>query len=164
MVESSAQRTERLFIAALLVKAVDGAAEAGAALVLGLLPQTTVHELVAAVLARDLLGPPDGSLARHALTLTDQFATGNRTFAVLYLALHGAVKLALVAALLRKWLPAYPVAIVVLGMFVGYELYQAIHTGSILLPILAVLDIAVIVVITREYRLLRRDRAPIDQA
>jgi uncharacterized membrane protein len=151
---SSARRTERLFVAALMVKAVDGAAEAIAALVLVLVPAATVHELVAAVLARDILGPPDGFLARHLVTATDQFAAGSRTFAILYLGLHGVIKLALVAALLRRWRPAYPVAVVVLGVFVGYELLRAVRTGSVLLPVLALLDIAVIVMIVREYRLL----------
>jgi uncharacterized membrane protein len=46
--------------------------------------------------------------------------------------------------------------VVVLGAFVVYEMYRATHTGSVLLPLLAVLDIAIIVVIMREYRLLRR--------
>jgi uncharacterized membrane protein len=68
------------------------------------------------------------------------------------------VKLALVAALLRRWLPAYPIAVVLLGTFVVYELYRATRTGSVLLPLLAVLDIAIIAVIMREYRLLRRER------
>jgi uncharacterized membrane protein len=66
-------------------------------------------------------------------------------------------------ALLRKWEPAYPVAIVVLGAFVVYEVYRATRTGSLLLPVLAVLDIAIIVVIVREYRLLRRDRPEVER-
>ncbi len=152
-------RTERLFRAALVAKAVDGAAEAAAALVLGLVPAATVHVLVAAVLARDLLGPPDDSLSRHLLTLSDQFAAGSRTFAVVYLGLHGAVKLALVAALWRRWLPAYPVAAAVLGAFVAYELHRATRTGSVLLPVLAAVDVAIVVVVVREYLLLRRRRA-----
>lgn len=38
-------------------------------------------------------------------------------FAIRYLVLHGLIKLALVWALLRKVLPAYPVALAVLGTF-----------------------------------------------
>jgi uncharacterized membrane protein len=74
------------------------------------------------------------------------------------------VKIALVVALLRRWQPAYPLAIAVLGAFVGYELYRAVRTGSLLLPALAVLDIAIIVAVVREYRLLRRDRSGITRA
>jgi uncharacterized membrane protein len=160
----SARRTERLFAAALLVKAVDGAAELVIAVVLMLVPGATVHRLVADALARDLLGSADGWPARHVVTITDEFAAGNRTFAVVYLALHGVLKIALVLILLRKWLPAYPAVIAVLGVFVVYELYRAVRTGSMLLPLLAVLDIAIIVVVVREYRLLRRERAGVGRA
>ena len=149
---------ERLFRLALLVKGLDGAAELVGAVVLLLISAAAVHQLVADVLARDLLGPPDGFLARHLVAGTAEFASGNRTFAVLYLGLHGVVKLALVVALLRHVLPAYPVAMVVLAVFVGYEIYRAVHTGSIVLPFLAVLDVAVIVLVAREYRTLRRAR------
>jgi uncharacterized membrane protein len=139
----------------MLVKAVDGAAELVGALVLLAVPDAALHTLVNAVVSRDLLGPPDGSLARHFEAGTAELASGNRTFAVVYLGLHGVVKLALVVALLRHWRPAYPVAAAVLGVFVVYELYRATRTGSVLLPLLAALDVAIIVMIVREYRLLR---------
>jgi uncharacterized membrane protein len=126
--------------------------------VLLLVPAAAVQQLVAEVLARDLVGPPDDFFARHLVAGTAEFASGSRTFVVLYLGLHGVVKLALVAALLRHWLPAYPVAVVVLAAFVAYEVYRAVHTGSVLLPFLAALDVLVIVLVIREYRVLRRAR------
>lgn len=153
---SNARRRARLFTVAMLVKGVDGATELVVAVVLLLVSTATVHRLVADVLARDLLGSANGLLARHVVTLSDAFASGNRTFAVVYLGLHGVVKLALVVALLRRWRPAYPVAIAVLGAFVVYELYRAARTGSVLLPVLAALDLVILLVIVREYRLLRR--------
>src|SRR4029077_10995410 len=100
----------------------------------------------------DLLGPPDGSLTRHFVAGTAEFASGDPTFAVLYLLLHGAIKVALVVALVRQWLPAYPVAIVVLGLFVVYEIYRATQTGSVLLPLLAVGDIGGIILVIRADR------------
>jgi len=160
---SNARRTAHLFKVAMLVKGIDGAAELIVAMVLLLVSAATVHRLVADVLARDLLGSADGPLAQHVATVADGFATGNRTFAVVYLGLHGILKLALVVALLRKWVPAYPMAIAVLGTFVVYELYRATRTGSLLLPVLAVLDIAIIVVIVREYRLLRQGRPEVER-
>lgn len=155
MADTTARRTERLFRIALLIKGFDGAAELVAAIVLLFVSGAAVHGLVAEIISRDLLGRPDGFLARHLVAGTAEFATGNRTFVVLYLGLHGVVKLALVAALLRRWLPAYPVAAVVLGVFVVYELYRAVHTGSVVLPLLAVLDILIIIMVVREYRMLR---------
>jgi len=151
----AARRTERLFRLAMLVKGVDGAVELIGALVLLAVPGAALHTLVNTIVSRDLLGPPDGSLARHFEAGTAGFVSGNRTFPVIYLGLHGMVKLALVVALLRRWRPAYPVAAAVLGAFVVYELYRASQTGSVLLPLLAALDVAIIVMIVREYRLLR---------
>ncbi len=155
---ASAGPADRLYRLALVIKGVDGAAELVGAAVLLLVSGQAVHRLAADVLARDLVGPPDGTLARHLVAGTEEFASGNRTFAVAYLGLHGVLKLLLVMALLRQWMRAYPLAIVVLGVFVVYELYRAVHTGSVVLPVLAALDIAIIVLVVREYRLLRRER------
>ena len=155
----NARWTERLFRVALLVKGVDGAAELLGAIALLLVSGDWMHRVVVLVLARDLVGPPDAPPARHLVRAVDEFASGDRTFVVVYLALHGVLKLALVWALLRRWLPAYPPAVAVLGLFVVYELVHAWHTGSVLLAVLALLDIAIIVLVLREYRLLRRERA-----
>lgn len=152
-----ASRTvDRLFRIALLIKGVDGALEVIGAVLVLVVSGDLVSRLVADVLARDLIGPPDGTLARHLVAGTAEFASGNRTFAVVYLGLHGVLKLLLVVALLKRWVRAYPLAIVVLGVFVVYEIYRAVHTGSILLPFLAALDIAIIVLVVREYMGLRR--------
>jgi uncharacterized membrane protein len=64
-----------------------------------------------------------------------------------------------VFALLKKVMPMYPVAAVVLAGFVVYELWRAVHTHSIALPFFAALDIVIIVLVMREYRQLRRERA-----
>ena len=45
---------------------------------------------------------------------------------------------------------------VVVLLFVVYEVYRASQTGSVLLPVLAVVDVAVITLVVREYRALRR--------
>src|SRR5947199_6633238 len=113
------------------IKGIDGLIELIGGVTLLLVSQIEVQKVIAAVLARDLLGPPDGSLARHFVAGTAEFASGNRTFAVVYLGLHGVLKLAMVLALLRKWIRAYPVVVAVLVLFVAYELYRAFHTGSI---------------------------------
>lgn len=153
----AARRTEQLFRLALVVKGVDGAAELLGAVALVLVSGDWLHRAVAQILARDLIGPPDGTLARHLTEGVDRFAGGDRTFVVVYLGLHGVLKLGLVAALLTRWRPAYPPAVAILAVFVIYELVHAWHTHSIVLPFLAALDIAIIVMVVREYRLLGRE-------
>ena len=96
-------RQDVLFRVAVLFKGLDGAVELIAALALLLLSRQEVYRLAADVVTHDLLGPPDGTLARRVVASTDAFATGDRTFVVAYLAVHGLIKLGLVVALLRRW-------------------------------------------------------------
>ena len=69
------------------------------------------------------------------------------------------IKCGLVVAMARRVRPAYPVAVVVLGIFVCYELVRAVRTGSVLLPVFAAIDVLIIMLIVREYRRLGRPAA-----
>jgi uncharacterized membrane protein len=152
--------TDRLFRIAVAIKGLDGGVQLIAAVVLFFIPPALVTQLAHAVVTRDLLGDPNGTLAAHLQEAAGHFAGGDtRSFAIFYLLLHGLIKLGLVAALLRKIMPAYPVAVLVLAAFVVYELIRAVHTHSIALPFFAALDIVIIVLVIREYLQLRRERA-----
>lgn len=129
-------------------------------IVLIFVPPTLITGLANEVVTRDLLGDPSGTLSTHLETAAHNFADGSsRAFAIGYLLLHAVIKLGLVAALLRKIMPLYPVAAVVLGAFVVYEVYRAINTHSIALPIFAAIDVVIIILVIREYQQLRRERA-----
>jgi uncharacterized membrane protein len=143
---------ENLFRAALLVKGLDGAVELLAALALAFGSAHLLDGLVQLVLDHHLLGGPHSALAERFATGEEHLVGSDRTFAVVYLLLHGLTKCGLVIALARRIRPAYPVAVVVLGGFVGYEIYRAVQTGSVLLPVLAAIDVLVIVLVIREYR------------
>lgn len=156
--------TEKLFDVAITIKGIDGAIQLIGAVVLAFIPPSVITGLANAIVTRDLLGDHEGTLAHHLTKAAADFAGGDtRTFALIYLFLHGLIKIALVLALLRKILPMYPVAMAVLAGFVVYELYRAVRTGSIALPIFAAIDIVIIVLVFREYRQLRRERREQDQ-
>jgi uncharacterized membrane protein len=53
---------------------------------------------------------------------------------------------------------AFPIAMVVLAAFVVYEVWRAVHTHSIALPIFAAIDVVIIVLVFREYLKLRQER------
>lgn len=152
-----ATTTDRLFKLAIGLKGLDGALQIIGALVLVALPPTLIIGLANTAITRDLVGDPSGTLARHLWVASEHFAQGGtRWFAIGYLFAHGLIKLILVWALLRHILPAFPVAIVVLSGFVIYEVWRAVETHSIALPIFAAIDVAIIVMVVREYRQLRR--------
>jgi uncharacterized membrane protein len=155
--DRKAASTDRLFRIAIALKGLDGGVQLIGALLLWIIPPTAITGLANAIITRDLLGDPNGGLAHHLQTAADQFAGGTRTFAIVYLLAHGVIKLALVWALVKRIRPAFPVAVVVLAAFVVYEVWRAVHTHSILLPIFAALDVVIIVLIIREYLQLRAE-------
>ncbi len=157
MTEAKATLTERFFRIAIAIKGLDGALQVVGAAILAFIPASTVSGFTHAVITRDLLGDPSGTLARHLEAASENFLNGDtKTFAVVYLLAHGLIKLGLVVALARKIVPAYPIAAVVLAAFVVYEVYRAINTHSIALPFFAALDVVIIVLVLREYRQLKR--------
>jgi uncharacterized membrane protein len=90
-----------------------------------------------------------GAHVRHmAVGIT---GTGRR-FAAIYLLSHGLVKLVLVIELLRNRLWAYPLMIVMLSLFIGYQSYRFFLTHSIVMALLTVFDLSVIVLTWLEYR------------
>lgn len=151
-------RTERLFRVAIAIKGLDGGLQLLAGIVLVVVPATAITRLVDMVVTRELVGDPMGKLAVHLHAVAAHFAGGTRSFAIAYLLLHGIIKIALVVALWRKLMPAYPIAVAALGAFVVYEVLRAARTHSIALPIFAALDVVIIFLVVREYLQLRRER------
>ena len=89
-------------------------------------------------------------------------------FGAVYLLIHGAVKVVLVVALLLNKLWAYPCLIVVLLVFICYQLYRIALNPTAGLVALTVFDSVIVALTWREYRRLRRvppdPPSPVDSA
>lgn len=94
-------------------------------------------------------------LAGYVEGLDDKLAQSGLVFLVVFLILHGAVKLALVYFLLRRIHRAYPWVLAVLGAFLAYQLYTLIVAPTVGMALLTALDAVIIVLVYREYRELR---------
>ncbi|HEY3611250.1 MAG TPA: DUF2127 domain-containing protein [Pseudonocardiaceae bacterium] len=151
-------RTERMFAIAIAVKGIDGALQFLGALLLMVIPPTLITGVANMIITRDLLGDPNGTLSTHLAEAANHFANGSsRWFAIIYLLAHGVIKLILVWALVKRVMWMFPVSVVVLAGFVVYEVWRAVHTHSIALPIFAAIDVVIITLVIREYRKLRRE-------
>jgi len=152
--------TDRLLRAALFLKGLDGAFELLAGTALAVVGPRELGALARRVVEHHLLGSPRGALAERFAAGEAALSGGDRPFAVVYLTLHGLLKLGLVVALLREVRPAYPVAVAVLVVFVVYEVYGAVRTGSWALWVAAALDLVIAALVVREYRRLTAGRRP----
>lgn len=91
----------------------------------------------------------------YFITLGQNFSISSQHSVAIYLLLHGATKLSVIWLLWKKKLWAYPLSVVLFGMFIAYEIYSYVHSPSIFLPLLIIIDAAMLVMIILEYKQLR---------
>ena len=154
------RRIHQIFQISVLLKGAHAVIECVGGLALALVSTNTIVALVNAMTQEELVEDPDDFVATHLLQMAQNFSISSKHFYASYLLGHGIVKLGLVIGLLRNQLWSYPASLVVLGLFVVYQLYRYLYSQSVGLILLTVLDLVVIGLVWHEYRLVRRHLAP----
>ena len=156
MILSDKQRVIHiLFDIGVIGKAGDGLLEIfGGGLLLFVNPQQ-LNWIARIATQHELSEDPNDVLARFLIRSLQQLSPATKVFAAVFLLWHGVVKVVLIWALLRKQWWAYPLAIVAFGLFLVYQMYRYLHTSSLWLLALSILDVFVIVLTWLEYKRLR---------
>jgi uncharacterized membrane protein len=76
-------------------------------------------------------------------------------FIAVFLLTRGLIKLGLVAALIKNLLWAYPLSLMVLGLFIIYQTYEIIITHSVAIIAITLFDLVFVYLVWREYLILR---------
>jgi len=105
-----------------------------------------------------LIEDPNDLFAQYLLKLAENFSVSAQTFASVYLLSHGVLKLFIVVTLLQKKTWAYPVALVILGLLMLYQVYLLIFDYKIEYLFLAIFDTIVLILVWIEYRSQKRLR------
>ncbi|HUW53601.1 MAG TPA: DUF2127 domain-containing protein [Rhodanobacter sp.] len=142
----------RAFDIGILLKGLDGLLESTGGLALLLTSQPAIRGAVAWLTHQELIEDPGDVVANHLVHLAQRLSMDTQHFAGVYLLAHGVIKMGLVAALLRGLRWSYPAAVAVLTAFIGYQGYRLMHTPSLALGLLTALDVAVVMLIVREWR------------
>jgi uncharacterized membrane protein len=119
-------------------------------------PISFVTNIVIYYAQGELLEEPGDFIATHSLQIAQSFTISDPGFIALYLVSRGIIKLLLVVALIKNQLWAYPSSLVVLGLFVLYQVYQIVITHSLLIIGLTLFDLVVMYFIWREYLIVRQ--------
>ncbi|HUZ93012.1 MAG TPA: DUF2127 domain-containing protein [Candidatus Paceibacterota bacterium] len=139
----------------IIVKGVDGFLQLVGGIALFFVSPATINAIALFFIRGELSEDPKDFLANLFLHAT-QGVIQAQVFAGILLVVHGAVKLFLVAGLVRNKLWAYPASIAIFGGFVLYQFYQ-LHLGySLFLWVVTVVDILVIGLIVHEYRYVKK--------
>jgi uncharacterized membrane protein len=147
---------DRVFMWSIVAKAIDGALEMIGGVLLLVVAPSRITEWAKSITQHELGTDPNDFVARHILRSAHDFAAGGRTFAAVYLLVHGVTKIVLVIEILREHLWAYKGMVVMLGLFIVYQLYRMVHKPSITLVGLTVFDAFIIVLTLREEKRQRR--------
>ncbi len=151
-VRARPDRLDRAFEVAVALKGLDGVLElVGGVLLLAISP-STISSVVRTLTQHELSQDPRDFLATHLLNATEKLTAGSLRFGAAYLLLHGVVKVALVAAVLRNKLWAYPWMIAFLLAFIAYQVYRLTFAPSASLVALTIFDALVVALTVREYR------------
>ena len=147
---------DRLYGIGIVIKGIDGAIELLVGIILWAAPRT-VHVVLAALLGetRETGVAVSRSIGDYVARLDNDLARSGVVFLIAFLVIHGAVKIALVYCLLRKYHRAYPVALVILTVFLGYQIYALVTSPSLSMVVFTVLDAAIIYLVFREYQILK---------
>jgi uncharacterized membrane protein len=112
----------------------------------------TASVLTQAELAED----PRDLVANFLLHSAQNLSISTQHFMALYLLAHGSIKFWLIIGLLREKMWCYPMAIIVFGLFIVYQLHRFSFTHSVWLLVITAVDVIVITLTWHEYKYLRR--------
>jgi uncharacterized membrane protein len=146
-----ARAIHKAFEIGIFLKGVDGVLEIIGGILLLLLPPQAITYLVRLLTQGELSEDPGDFLANLLANAARHFSASSQFFGALFLLSHGILKLALIVALFKRKLWAYPTAMVVFGMFIVYQMYRYAHSHSLWMVFLSILDVLVIGLTYLEY-------------
>ncbi len=158
------QRIHRIFEVSVLLNGAHAVIECVGGLALAFVTTTSIAGWVNRLTQDELVEDPHDFIATHLLNMAQGFSVTTKNFYAFYLLSHGIVKLALVAGLLRNKLWAYPASLIVLALFIIYQIFRFYHAHSVGLVVLTVFDLIVMFLIWHEYGLIRRHRSVAPEA
>lgn len=146
----------RVFEVSVFLKGVNALVECIGGVALYAVSTSTISALVRNATQSELIEDPNDFIATRLLQAAQGLSLSSKEFYAFYLLSHGLVKLLLVIGLLRNRLWSYPASLVVLGLFIVYQLYRYSYTHALGLIVLTVFAVFVVALIWHEYRLVRR--------
>lgn len=145
-----------LFRIGIMVKAADGFLEACAGVFLWFANFAALNGVLLYVFRGEILESPRDTFWQYLIAQWRSFALNAHSFWSILFVGHGAIKLGLSWALLKNYFWAYPAALAVFSLLVGYEVYSLTLQQSLFLWIITFFDILVVGLIAHEYKHVRK--------
>jgi uncharacterized membrane protein len=115
-----------------------------------------ISNFIMMVFNHELTQEPNDIFVNLVLNIVSILPESMRVFFSIFLIIHGAIKIILLFALLKRKLWAYPISGVVFSLFIVYQIYQYIISPSLILVILTIIDVILIILLFPEYKYVKR--------
>lgn len=152
-----------LFKIGVAIKGIDGALELAAGIALCFTSTASLRHWVDLLTQGELQEDPNDFIANHLVNFFHHLSVNTEHFAAVYLMVYGVTKMGLVIGLWRGKLWAYPLALVILGLFLSYQIYRFSHNLSAGLAFVSLLDLAILVIIWRDYQFTKAHSSRMDR-
>jgi uncharacterized membrane protein len=140
------------FLIGVLLKGVDGLVELLVGIPLLFLTPDQISGLARSLTADELAQDPNDFWANLLLHEAARFDHASLAIGGIYLVVHGAVKLAIVVALLLGSRRVYPWAVAALGLLTVLQIVDLFLKFSVGVLLLCILDVLIIALTIREWR------------
>src|SRR5216683_5526193 len=117
-------RIHQVFVISILLKGAHALIECAGGILLAVISTSTISSFINVLTQEELVEDPHDLIATHLRTYVENFSISSKNFYAFYLLSHGVVKIFLVIGLLRNKLWAYPASLVVLVLFIIYQIYR----------------------------------------
>lgn len=147
-----------IFDIVLILKGLHAVVEIVGGFILYVTSKVTIINIVNLFVAGEIKEDPNDILSNYFIYLAQHFTTSSKTFAVLYLIIHGILNSVILYGLWKEKMWSYYASLTVLGVSVMYQLYRFSFTHSLWLLALTSMDIIVIFLIWHEYGVVKSKR------
>ncbi len=153
------QLLHELYGISVIVKGVDGILEIIGGLLLIFFSPLSITRTILFLGRTELVENPRHPLINIIYHLASGLSLQKRHFYSLLFLSHGAVKLIMVFGLVKNKLWAYPATIAIFTAFVFYQAFEMYYSPSLLLGVITLIDIFVVLLISREYQAVSRAKS-----
>lgn len=141
-----------MFLIGIFFKDLDGIVESFGGLILLFIKQGAIAKYTGILFQHELSEDPHDKVANYLINLAGSIFRGTEFFASIFLLVHGIIKISLVTGLYLRKLWVYPLAELILSLFIIYQLYRFTDTFSVLLIFLTIVDGFIVFLIQTEYK------------
>jgi uncharacterized membrane protein len=153
----------RSYLFAIFLKGFNGGLEFVAGVIFAVAGAPRLYEWIIHLTAPELLNDPDNTTVHLIRSWFFDLMHVSKTFVILYLLLHGGIKVAIAVNLLRGKSWAFPVSLVILTGFIAYMSYELSHHWSWLLFALTIFDVFTVALVLEEWRNVKAAPPPVEK-